>query len=90
MNDAGADGWTVDEAVTELDPPMDVGEVRALIVAFRVHQVGHRRGGRGRPAPAYDQTELLQAHAAAIAVRSGLVEMVLGPGAARSPRLDDQ
>ncbi|MFG1873374.1 hypothetical protein ACGFIV_00875 [Sphaerisporangium sp. NPDC049003] len=55
--------WTVDEAVRELDPAMTTPEVRAMILCFRIPPIGHRRAGRGRPAPEYRQEEILRAHA---------------------------
>lgn len=55
--------WTVEEAARELDPAMTEPEVRSMIVCFRIPSTGHRRGGRGRPAPEYNQGEILRAHA---------------------------
>lgn len=71
-------GWTVAEAVEQLDPPMDEAEVRAMVLLYQVPVLGHRRG-RGRPADEYDQPALLRAHAAVIAHRRGLLHAVLGP-----------
>ncbi|GAA1015851.1 hypothetical protein Aple_010540 [Acrocarpospora pleiomorpha] len=64
-------GWTIEEAAALLDPPMTAEEIRALVLVFALHPTGHRRGGRGRPAPTYDQAELLRAHAAAVTIRAG-------------------
>lgn len=76
---AGA-GWTVDEAAEQLHPPLSAAEVRALILVCGISPLGVRRGGRGRPVPEYDQSAILQAHAAVITLR---------PTHLTSPGVDD-
>lgn len=71
-------GWTAAEAAEQLDPPLDVDEVRALVLLFKIKTVGQRRTG-GRPLAELDQAAILRAHAAVIAVRRGLLHALLGP-----------
>lgn len=76
-------GWTVHDAVEQLDPPMDEAHVRALLVAFDVPVVGQRAAGRGRPQPEYDQAAIMRGHAAATAVKAGLLLGVICPPSPR-------
>lgn len=59
-------GWTVEDAVALLHPPMTAAQVRALIIIAGLQPIGRRRSGArgGRPAAVYDVAELLRAHTA--------------------------
>jgi len=64
-----ADGWTVEDAATLLDPPITADEVRALITAARIQPTGLRRTGRRGRAPfVYDPTDLMRGHAALVGI----------------------
>ncbi len=55
------DGWTIDEAVAALDPPIPR---RTLAEAMRgVEPLRRRWGGRGRRPAVYPVAALMQAHA---------------------------
>lgn len=71
-------GWTISDAVKQLEPAMDEAEVRAMVLLYRIPVLGQRRT-RGRPADEYDQPGLLRAHAAVIAFRQGLLHGILKP-----------
>jgi hypothetical protein len=70
-------GWTIEEAAAILDPPLNPGQVRALVALAGLTPIGKRRsGGRGgRPAAVYDVAALVDAHAVIVpllAWRAGL------------------
>jgi hypothetical protein len=57
--------FTIDEAVTVLDPPMTHRQLADLIAALRIRPVGKRpQPRRGRPTLTYDAAELMRLHAA--------------------------
>ena len=57
--------FTVDEAVTVLDPPMTRRQLADLIRVLGIRAVGKRPQPRsGRPTLTYDAAELFQLHAA--------------------------
>lgn len=57
--------FTVEEACEILDPPMQPGQLRAIIAALRIPAAGARYTGRaGRPMATWDAATLMRLHAA--------------------------
>ena len=55
--------FTIDEAVSWLDPPITRQQLTNLIAILHIRPVGKRRKpGRGRPAMTYDAAELMRLH----------------------------
>ncbi|MEU8278225.1 hypothetical protein ACFYOK_37340 [Microbispora bryophytorum] len=66
------DGWTIEDAVVNLHPPMSADEIRMMVAVLGIPRAGLRRHGRGRPAATYDSTTLQHAHALVIRGRVDL------------------
>jgi len=57
--------FTIDEAITLLNPPMTHRQLADLIAALRIRPVGKRpQPGKGRPTFTYNASELFKLHGA--------------------------
>jgi hypothetical protein len=57
--------FTIDEAISVLDPPVTHRQMADLITTLHIRPVGKRpRPGKGRPTFTYDASELMRLHGA--------------------------